>query len=386
MKKARNSSLASKRLTYSAMGVDRNSREKLRRKLGSKIDLESQRYSNGNPLKLPFGLVFLSSANPQIFVDFQIEGVGTKTLLAEVEPSGYGTIGIDAVAMAVNDLVRSGATPIFLSDAIHIGKSDDTLVGKIVSGVIKGAEICGAVLASGETGDVGEILHRPLGARGSQPFDLFVSCCGFGDCRNLIMGGINEGDEIIGIESSGIHSNGLSMARRVLLKKWGGKYRLYDEPGELGRSLIKELLEPTRIYANMINAVSRQIKIKAAIHITGDGFRKFYRLSSFNKTIPNSPAGHKTLGFNFENLGEIKPIFKLIQETAAKTMSPVAWEEMYQTFNMGYGFAAIVDQQDLENAIDLFNKYHPARRIGRVTTNGRIKITGVAGLDKPLIL
>jgi phosphoribosylformylglycinamidine cyclo-ligase len=370
--------------TYKAAGVDRDSREELRKKLGKRIQSESGKYMNGSPLKLPFGLVFLSSPNSEFFVDFQIEGVGTKTLLAEIEPSGYATIGIDAVAMAANDLIRSGARPMFVSDAIHIAKSDAGLVSKIVSGVLKGSEMCGAIVTSGETGDVAEILHRPIGTKGSEPFDLFVACCGFGDVRNLIMGGINDGDEIIGIESSGIHSNGLSLARRVLLRDWGGKYRAHDTPAGLSKSLIKELLEPTRIYAKAISEVSKRVKIKAAVHITGDGFGKFYRLSSFNRTIPNSPSRYKRLGFEFKDLAEIKPIFKLIHEIARLSSKPIAWEEMYQTFNMGYGFAAIVDRSDLENAIDLFNKYYPARRIGRVTTSGRIKIQGVTA--KPLIL
>jgi phosphoribosylformylglycinamidine cyclo-ligase len=378
--------VSSESLTYSSVGVDRYSREELRKKLGKIIELESRKYTIGNPLRLPFGLVFCSSPKSEIFLDFQIEGVGTKTLLAEIEPSGYSTIGIDGVAMAVNDLIRSGANPLFISDAIHIAKSESDLVRKIVSGVIKGAQMCGAVLASGETGDVSEILHKKIGPKESQPFDLFVSCCGFGDSHNLIMGGINEGDEIVGMESSGIHSNGVSLARRVLLRKWGGRYDPYDEPGELSKPLIKEMLEPTRIYAKAINEASKGLKIKAAVHITGDGFRKFYRLSRFNKAIPNSPLKHKTLGFDFEDLGEMKPIFKLIHETAAQSSKHLALKEMYQTFNMGYGFAAIIDRSDLENALDLFNKYHPTRRIGRVTTKGMIKIDGVTPSKKALIL
>ena len=382
----RKKTLSSENLTYRAFGVDRDSREKLRKKLAKELEIESTKYQIGNPLRLPFGLVYSSSPQSEIFLDFQIEGVGTKTLLAEIDPSGYSTIGIDGVAMAVNDLIRSGARPLFINDAIHIAKSKSELVEKIVEGIIKGAEMCGAVLTAGETGDVPEILHRKIGPAISEPFDLFVSCCGLGDSRRLIMGGINEGDDIIGIESSGIHSNGVSLARRVLLRKWGGKYRPQDEPGDLGRPLIKELLEPTRIYAKAINEVSERLKIKAAIHITGDGFGKFYRLAEFNKSIPNSPSKHKMLGFDFDDLGELMPIFKLIHETARRSSKSITLEEMYRTFNMGFGFAVIVDPADLDQALDLFNKYYPSRRIGRVTTEGNIKIDGIARSERPLIL
>jgi phosphoribosylformylglycinamidine cyclo-ligase len=373
-----------KSLTYRSVGVDRGSRENLRRKLGESLELESQKY--GNPLRLPFGLVFSSSPKSDLFFDFQIEGVGTKTLLPEIDPSGYSTIGIDGVAMAVNDVIRSGARPLFVSDAIHIAKSKENLIREIVKGVLKGAKMSGAVLVGGETGDVPEILHERIGgARYSEPFDLFVSCCGFGDNRHLIMGGINESDEIIGIESSGIHSNGLSLARRVLLKNWGGKYRPYDRPDELERPLIRELLEPTRIYAKALGELSEQLPIKAALHITGDGFRKFYRLGEFNRDIPNSPSKHKNFGFDFEDLGEIKPIFKLIHETASRLSKPITWEEMYSTFNMGYGFAVIVNPQDLEKALDLFNSYYPSRRIGRVSTTERVRIRG-ARSERPMII
>ncbi len=374
-KKSRKSSPS--RLTYSSVGIDRTAREKLRSQLERDLAKESEKYETGSPIRLPFGTVFSSSPQSSIFIDFQIEGVGTKTLLAELEPSGYSTIGIDAVAMAANDLIRSGARPLFVSDAIHIAKSRAEIISKILSGVVKGAELCGAIVASGETGDVREILHSKArnNRKNSEPFDLFVSCCGFGDRRHLIMGGIEEGDAIIGIESSGIHSNGLSLARRVLLSNWGGKFDPYDQPSGLGRPVIKELLEPTRIYAKAINELSERVQIKAAVHITGDGYGKFYRLASFNMAIPNGPWGKdKKPGFEFENLGESKQIFRLIYETARKTRNAISLEEMYRTFNMGYGFAVIVNSDELEQALDLFNRYLPSKWIGRVTSTGKVKI------------
>jgi phosphoribosylformylglycinamidine cyclo-ligase len=373
-------------LTYCSAGVDRSSRERLRNRLGRILEKLSTKYETGNSTRLPFGLVFSPPRNSDIFLDFQIEGVGTKTLLAELEPSGYSTIGIDAVAMVANDLIRSGAKPLFVNDAIHIAKSRKDLVLKIVSGIIKGTNMCGAMLSAGETGDVPEILHdRSKNNSNSEPFDLFVSCCGFGDRRRLIKGGIEEGDEIIGIESSGIHSNGLSLARQVLLRQWGGKYDPYEMPDDLVRPLINELLEPTRIYAKAINEISDSIAIKAAIHITGDGFGKFRRLSDF-QSITKGPWKHKKVGFEFGDLGEMKPIFKLIYDSARSGGYRIALKEMYRTFNMGYGFAIIVNRTRLDKALDLFNRYYPSKRIGHVTSTGKIKINGVKKSGRPLIL
>lgn len=384
MKKNKNLNRA-EALTYSSVGVDRKSREKLRRALSLDLQKGSQKYEIGYPLPLPFGLVFSSSPKSEIFVDFQIEVVGTKTLLAELDPSGYSTIGIDGVAMVVNDVIRSGARPLFLSDGITIANSRGRFVKEIVSGIMKGAELCGAVVTSGETGDAPELLHTKMAGTKSEPFDLFVSCCGFGDRRHLIMGGIQEGDEIIALESSGIHSNGITLARKILLSNWGGAYDAFDEPDGLGRPIIKELLEPTRIYARAINSASDDIPLKAVMHITGDGFAKFHRLADFNSTIPNSPWNGKRPGFLLDELDEPKPIFRLIYETAKKRSTPISIAEMFRTFNMGYGYAIIVNSEDLNRALDLFNKYYPSKRIGRVTNTGKVTISGVSGTSKKTV-
>jgi phosphoribosylformylglycinamidine cyclo-ligase len=370
-------------LTYSSVGVNRTTREKLRKSLSLSLQRESAKYEIGNPLQLPFGLVFSPFPKFETFIDFQIEVVGTKTLLAELDPTGYSTIGIDGVAMVVNDVIRSGAKPLFLSDGINIANSNGNFVRQIVSGVMKGAEICGATVTSGETGDAAELLHsKPAGTK-SEPFDLFVSCCGFGERKHLIMGGVKEGDEIIGMESSGIHSNGITLARKVLLSDWGGSYDPFDVPDGLDRPIVKELLEPTRIYSAAINSVSNEVPLRAALHVTGDGFAKFHRLSSFNQTITNGPwAGSGGPGFLFDELDEPEPIFRLIYDTAKKRSSPISIAEMYRTFNMGYGYAAIVDREDTDTALELFNKYHPSKRIGRVTGTGKVAIAGLREAER----
>ncbi len=186
--------------------------------------------------------------------------------------------------MAVNDVIRSGATPVLLSDALHIFRSDSQVVRSILQGVMRGAEVSDCVLASGETGDVADILHQPIGSS-STPFDLFVSALGIVKRDQIVFGEIRPGDVVIGLESSGIHSNGLSLARRLLISKWGGLYELDDSPPELAgkkpTTVGEELLRPTRIYVRPFREAQRRSTIKAAIHITGDGYSKFRRILDF---------------------------------------------------------------------------------------------------------
>jgi len=333
-------------------------------------------------MSLPFGLIFPQNEKAESFLDFQIEGVGTKTLVAEFAKK-YDTIGQDAVAMAVNDVIRSGATPVLLSDALHISHSDRRIVRSILKGVMTGADISDCVLASGETGDVGEILHQSLSPK-STPFDLFVSALGIVDKDRIVHGEINRGDIVIGLESSGIHSNGISLARRLLLKRWGGLYELDDTPLELGKgtSVGEELLRPTRIYAKPLREALRSSHIKAAIHITGDGFSKFRRILDFQLKNPSR------LGFEFDSLGESPPIFKLIEGAASRIGSGISKEEMFRTFNMGYGFAVIVSKEDEKSVLDSFNRYRLGRTIGRVTSSAypKIVLKGVRRDGKTILL
>ena len=238
------------RLTYSKSGVNRTTRERSREGVAARIVRDSHRYDFGTPIRLPFGLVYPSVARGNMYYDLQIEGVGTKTLLAELTGK-YDTIGIDAVAMAVNDVIRSGAIPVLLSDAIHMATSDRKKIGRLIGGVRAGARLSGCVLASGETGNVRELLHSEI-RRSSPPFDLIVSCLGVVKRNDLISGKVSEGDSIIGLRSSGIHSNGLTLARKLLLKPWGGKFDPWYRPPILGRSIVEELLEPTKIYVSAL--------------------------------------------------------------------------------------------------------------------------------------
>lgn len=364
------------RLTYGQLGINRKARGRSRLSIQAALAEEAGLYDFGKVLSLPFGNVFPISRNSDYFYDLQIEGVGTKTLLAELSRN-YDTIGVDGVAMAVNDVLRSGARPILLSDAIHIRKSRSPVVNSIVSGVRAGAEIAGCTVASGETGDVREILHSPISGK-SMPFDLFVSCLGVVKDDEVIRGKISSGDCVIGLESSGIHSNGLSLARRVLLKRWGGSYDPYDEPAILGRTVIKELLEPTRIYAKAMKALRKEgVETKAAVHITGDGLAKFWRLLRWREIEPG-------LGLRLK-ISRKPAIFELIVETSRQARTPLSIREMFKTFNMGVGFVIFVSPEDSSRAVDSLNIECPAEIIGTVTSDGKISVeSGFAG--KPVFL
>ena len=359
--------------TYTGSGVDRIEREKSRALVSQLL----KSHSNGShSLELPFSRIFPWKGNDGEYHDLQIEGVGTKVLLAELARD-YSTIGIDGVAMVVNDVIRSGATPFLLSDVIHISKSVPGIVKEIVTGVEKGSKISGAILCAGETGDVKELLHHPL-SNGSLPFDLIVSCLGMVAKEKIIKGNVAEGDCILGIESSGIHSNGLTLARKLLLKNWGGEFDPDKTPEGLARTILRELLEPTRIYVAALLKAIESAQVKAAVHITGDGYAKFSRIVDFQKNNSIST------GFSFK-LHSPSGVFNLVYETAKKARKPLTLEEMYMTFNMGFGFGIIVHPRDADLILDLLNKYYPAEKIGVVTRSRGIKIE-LPRHDKPLVL
>ena len=345
----------SKEFTYAQAGVDRELRMKSKEAL--KLLKETYRFSrHGGIVELPYGRIFPFAKG---YLDFAIEGVGTKVLVAQLA-SKYDTIGIDGVALAVNDVIRSGARPLAIVDNIHAQVSDPNLVREWMKGIVKGATEAECVVPGGEIGDVAEIIRGVAEGRG---FDMIIACLGELSKEDIVFGNnIEPGDVVIGLRSSGIHSNGVSMARKVLFKRWGGKYDPYDVPEGLDREVIYEVLEPMRIYVKPILKVAENYEIKGLVHITGDAYLKFDRLMMFSRGI----------GFEFDNF-KPQPIFRLIQETAPEVRGPITDQEMLKTFNMGWGFAVIVEKSDADSVIDSFEKSEiEAERIGTATDNGKI--------------
>jgi len=347
-----------RKVTYANAGVDRELRAESKKAL--QILRETYSFSRyGEVIQLPYGNIFPSGQNR--YLDLVIEGVGTKVLVAQLAEK-HETIGIDGVALAVNDVIRSGAEPLAIADNIHAQVSDPALVKEWMKGIVKGAVESECVVPSGEIGDVAEVIKGLVEGRG---FDMVVATIGEVTREKIISGrDIKAGDVVIGLRSSGIHSNGVSLARKILFKKWGGRYEPYDIPDGLDREIVYEVLEPMKIYVKPLRTVAEELKVKAAVHITGDAYLKFDNLTRFSKGI----------GFEFDNFSP-HPIFELIQKTASELGGAITDEEMFKTFNMGWGFAVIVDKRNRDKAVDVFGKTGvQAEQIGFVTDSEGIKI------------
>jgi len=345
----------SREFTYAEAGVDRKLRMKSKQAL--KILEKTYRFSRyGEVAQLPYGRIFPFAKG---YLDFAIEGVGTKVLVAQLA-NKYDTIGIDGVALAVNDVIRSGARPLAIVDNIHAQVSDLQLVEEWMKGIVKGATEAECLVPGGEIGDVAEIVKGVTDGKG---FDMVVACLGEVSKEDIVYGSdIKAGDVVIGLRSSGIHSNGISLARKILFKQWGGKYNPYDVPEGLDREVVYEVLEPMRIYVKPLLNVSKEHHTKGLVHITGDAYLKFDRLMMFSKGI----------GFEFDNF-KPQPIFTLIQETAPEVRALITDEEMLKTFNMGWGFAVVTEKSERDSIIDSLERDGvEAEQIGKATDSRRI--------------
>lgn len=274
------------------------------------------------------------------------DGVGSKILIAKMMEK-YDTVGIDCVAMVVNDILCVGAEPIALVDYLAVEKPDPETAGKIAEGLVKGAELSKIAIIGGETASLPEIVND---------FDLAGCGIGFVDIDKIITGEkIEEDDILIGIESNGIHSNGLSLARKTLFKN--GKFKINDKIPNTNIKIGEELLKPTEIYVEpIINLLKHDLNIKGLVHITGGGFNNLKRLK-------------KDVGFEIENLPEPQEIFKLIYS------QDVSLKEMYKVFNMGIGFVIIASKEESEKIMNILSKTCNPHKIGKVNSKeGSLKI------------
>jgi phosphoribosylformylglycinamidine cyclo-ligase len=277
------------------------------------------------------------------------DGVGTKVIVAE----GLGrldTVGIDCIAMNVNDVICVGADPIAVLDYIAVEKADAAALEQIARGLRRGAEEAGVEIPGGELAVLPELIRGHPSPRG---FDLLGFCVGLVELDELVTGGrIEPGDTLIGLPSSGIHSNGLTLARRVL-----------DDLDEMvdGRTIGELLLEPTVIYVTAVRELlASEVDVRGLAHITGDGFLNLLRLE----------AG---VGYRIDLPLPVPPVFELIAER-----SGIQPAELYEVFNMGCGFCCVVPRDDAEAAVELLSLRHPgAAVIGRTTT-----ATGVVELPR----
>ncbi len=323
-------------LTYAGAGVDSELRKKAKKHLETLEDTYSlSKY--GRIIRTPYNILY-PVHNGKYHVK-TCDGVGTKVLLAQLA-NKHDTIGIDAVAMVVNDAIRCGAMPIAVTDMIDCQKSDPKLMAELLKGLSKGAEQAGCPLVGGEIADLGSMM----GAL----YHINCDCIGEVEKEKIIDGSkIKIGDVIIGIPSSGVHSNGISLARKALFKAWGGKYDTFDKLDELDSELVYEVLEPTRIYVKQFLNLAEQVDILGAANITGEAYMKLGKMTSFGLEIDNFHP---------------QPIFELIQKCGS-----IADEEMFKTFNMGWGFAVVVDKKDADDALQILKN---AEIIGKIVEKG----------------
>jgi phosphoribosylformylglycinamidine cyclo-ligase len=261
------------------------------------------------------------------------DGVGTKLLVAQ-DMGIYNTVGIDAIAMSVNDILCVGAEPLVGVDYIALTKEDDELVAQIMDGLVKGAEESGCAIIGGETAIIPEIIKGT-----KRPFDLTFTVVG--RVKRLVLGdAIAKGDVIVGLESSGLHSSGFTLARKALdIGKWG-----------------KEMLAPTKIYASTILELIDACDVHGIAHITGGAFSKLTRLN-------------KNVGYRIDALPKPKPIFDALSEK-------VGFEDMHKTFNMGIGMCIILPKDRADTAINIAKKHGvEANVVGCITEKKGVWLT-----------
>ncbi|CAD5243388.1 phosphoribosylformylglycinamidine cyclo-ligase [Thermococcus camini] len=318
-------------LTYAQAGVDD---EKTVRALRGIIGLakETFRFRKGK-LGEPSGIGHYAALMD--FHDFYLamttDGVGTKVLVAEAVGK-FDTIGIDMMAMNVNDLLCVGAEPVALVDYLAVREPDERVFEEIAKGLYEGARQAGIAIVGGETAVMPDLING---------FDLAGTAIGIVEKGKVITGEkIRPGDAVIGIASSGIHSNGLTLARKLLIPKYGLDYE-YE-----GRKLWEWLLEPTRIYVKAVLDLIESVEVHGLAHITGGGLTNLKRLTNH--------------GFSLE-MPPIEGIFRLIYENG------VPLEEMFRVFNMGVGMIAVVSAEEREEALEILGRYFETFELGTVT-------------------
>jgi phosphoribosylformylglycinamidine cyclo-ligase len=296
---------------------------------------------------------------PGLGIAISTDGVGTKIVVAE-QADRLETVGIDCVAMNVNDVVCVGAEPIAMVDYLAVEQADPGALTRIAHGLKAGAEQANIEIPGGELAVLPELIRGHPSPRG---FDLCGTCIGTVELDAIVTGsGAAPGDAIIGLPSSGPHSNGFTLARRALFEDGG--LALDDRPSELGGASVADaLLEPTVIYVRAALGLLRSgIPVRGLAHITGGGLLNLLRL------------GRDRVGFAIDSPLPVPGVFGLIAQ-----LGGVPAAEMWEVFNMGCGFVVIVAEDRADDAVALLEPHHPGTtRIGAVTAErGRVILPGL---------
>lgn len=286
------------------------------------------------------------------------DGVGTKVLIAQ-KMGIHSTVGFDLVAHSANDVSTSGARPLFFLDYIVIERVVEETIDDLVSGMVDACREVGCALIGGEIAE--HPRHLEPGS-----YDLAGFCVGIADKSRLLTGAeIKEGDVVIGITSSGLHCNGFSLARKVLLEDMALK--LDDRPMELSTTLGEELLRPMLVYSNVAMGLLRDAPVQGLAHITGGGIP-----DNLARIVPD---GYQALVDS--SSWEVPPIFVLVE-----SLGRVPRDEMFRTFNMGIGMIAVVREAGANHAIDLIRGLgHRAVEIGAI-----VRVSGDGKDQRPVVI
>lgn len=307
-----------KGMTYAKAGVNIDKKSESIAALVARLNF--RREGAWGPIDLPghfTGLVDFGDYALTLCTD----GVGTKLLVASAMRK-WDTVGIDCVAMNVNDTICVGAEPVAFVDYIAIERPDDEITSAIGKGLNTGAKLSNMSIVGGEIAVLPELVNG---------FDLAGTCLGVVGKDRIVTGErIRPGDALIGLPSSGIHSNGLTLARKVLESNEIG---YWDKLKGLRRPVGLELLEPTTIYVRQVLGLLSEVDVHGMANITGGGLRNLLRLK-------------KGVGFVIDDPMRPQPIFDAIQE-----LGRISDKEMYQTFNMGMGFCLVVPDEEAESAV-----------------------------------
>ncbi|MFC6732792.1 phosphoribosylformylglycinamidine cyclo-ligase [Haladaptatus sp. DYSN1] len=316
-------------LTYSKAGVDIDASEQATAALIGAVGDMAGDYA---------GVVDIGDR----YLGLATDGVGTKLLVAEVL-GDYSTIGIDCMAMNANDLVAAGIEPVAFVDYLAIDVPDDEIAEQIGRGLAEGAKQAGVALVGGETAVMPDVIKG---------LDLAGTCAGLAPKDAMFPGEAEVGDALVGFPSSGVHSNGLTLARTAATRRHD-----YADPfpGDESKSVGEVLLTPTRIYADILPAL-RENHTHAAAHVTGGGWTNLTRMGDHHYEITD----------DFDP----QPVFEFIQKEGK-----VADEEMYKTFNMGTGFVVALAEEDAETLVEATED---GRIIGHVEAGeGTVSIRGL---------
>jgi len=346
--------LSDEAMTYAKSGVDLSKVRRAHRDIASLLSSTFKLRATGLGRVLTevghyAGLIDIGGGKA---LALHADGVGTKVLVAQLMEK-FDTVGIDCVAMNVNDLVCIGAEPLALVDYLVVEEPDEWMISEIVKGLVKGAELANVVVVGGETAVMPDVVKGEVKGRG---FDLAALSVGMVDQGAVLTGSkLKPGDVIVGVESSGIHSNGLTLARKVLLKDRS----VHDTLPELECSIGEELLKPTYIYVRPVLEALRRLEVHAVAHITGGSFTKLRRFEAY-----------APVGFKLDSMPDPHPIFKVIRR-----LGKVPIDEMYRTFNMGVGLCIMLPRGEVDEAIGIFEKHgFKAWAIGEVVEEPGVKV------------